>query len=82
MNLKKGKTETRLSKRIQNSLSVEIDGAPVHHVDSYVCLGNQLDTKLTLNDNFDKAYKRATCRLNLLIKLRSFLNYDAAYKNI
>ena len=80
MNLKKGKTETRLSKRIQNSLSVEIDGAPVHHVDSYVYLGNQLDSKLTLNDDFDKAYKRSTCRLNLLAKLRSFLNFEAAYK--
>ena len=49
-----------------------MDGTPVHHVDSYVYLGNQLDSKLTLNDNFDKAYRRATGRLNLLAKLRSF----------
>ena len=87
LNLKKGKTETvlfgtakRLSKQIQNSLSVEIDGVPVHHVESYVYLGNQLDSKLTLTNNFDKAYKRATGRLSLLIKLRSFLNYEAACK--
>ena len=52
LNLKKGKTETvlfgtakRLSKQIQNSLSVEIDGVPVHHVESYVYLGNQPSRK-------------------------------------
>ena len=86
LNLKKGKTETvlfgtvkLLSKQTRNSLSIEIDGVPVHHVDSYVYLGNQLDSKLNLNDNFDKAYKKATGRLNLLTKLRSFLNFEAAY---
>ena len=61
-------------------MSIEIDGVPVHHVDSYVYLGNQLDSKLNLNDNFDKAYKKATGRLNLLTNLRSFLNFEAAYK--
>ena len=69
LNLKKGKAETvlfgtakRLSKQTRNSLSIEIDGVPVHHVDSYVYLGNQLDSKLNLNDNFDKVYKKATGR--------------------
>ena len=63
LNLKKGKTETvlfgtakRLSKQIQNSLSVEIDGVPVHHVESYVYLENQLDSKLTLTRSLPQLF--------------------------
>ena len=87
LNLKKGKTETilfgtakRLAKQTQRTITVTIEGKPVHHVTSYTYLGNQLDSKLSLNDNFEKSYKKATGRLNLLTKLRSFLNVEAAFK--
>ena len=47
---------------------------------SYTYLGNQLDANLNLNCNFEKAYKKATGRLNLLSKLRSYINVQAAFK--
>lgn len=87
LNLKKGKTETvlfgtakRLSKQTKQSLTVTIDGSPVHNVNSYTYLGNHLDVNLNLNCNFEKAYKKATGRLNLLSKLRCYINVQAAYK--
>lgn len=87
LNLKHGKTESmlfgtakRLSKQSKDSLTIKFDNIPVHHVTSYTYLGNQLDSNLTLQDNFDKAYKKATGRLNLLAKLRRYLNTEAAFK--
>ena len=87
LNLKKGKTETmlfgtakRLSKQAQDTIKVEIQGQSVNHTTSYTYLGNQLDSTLTLNKNFEKAYKKTTGRLNLLTKMRSFLSVEAAHK--
>lgn len=87
LNLKEGKTETmlfgtaaRLAKQTKNTLSVVIEDKPVHHTTSYTYLGNRLDSKLTLNENFERAYKKAAGRLNLLTKLRCFLNVEAASK--
>ena len=87
LNLKKGKTETmlfgtaaRLAKQTKNTLSVKIEDEPVHHTTSYTYLGNRLDSKLTLNENFERAYKKASGRLNLLTKLRCFLNIEATLK--
>jgi len=87
LNLKKGKTETvlfgtakRISKQTKQTLTVMIDGSPIHHVNSYTYLGNKLDANLNLNCNFEKAYKKATGRLNLLSKLRCYVNVQAAFK--
>ena len=43
-------------------------------------LGNVLDSTLTLNTNFDRAYKRASSRMRLLQNVRNYLNTDAATK--
>ena len=87
LNLKKGKTETmlfgtakQLAKQTKSTITVFIQGQPVNHETSYTYLGNKLDSKLTLNDNFEIAYKKTSGRLNLLYKLRSFLSVDAAHK--
>ena len=87
LNLKEGKTETmlfgtpaRLAKQTKDALSVVIEDKPVHHTTSYTYLGNRLDAKLTLNKNFERAYKKAAGRLNLLSKLRCFLNVEATLK--
>jgi len=73
-------TAKRLSKQEQDTIKVEIQGETVHHTTSYTYLGNQLDSTLTLSKNFEKAYNKATGRLNLLSKMRSFLNVEAAHK--
>ena len=87
LNLKEGKTETmlfgtpvRLAKQTKNTLSVVIEDKPVHHTTSYTYLGIRLDSTLTFSENFDRAYKKAAGRLNLLTKLRCFLNVEAAFK--
>jgi len=43
-------------------------------------LGNHLDPSLTLDENFERSYKKATGRLNLLQKMRQYLNTDATLK--
>ena len=87
LNLKRGKTESmlfgtakRLATQPKDTITIRIDGLPVHHVASYTYLGNQLDSKLTLQDNFDKSYRKATGRLTLLAKLRCYLSTEAAFK--
>lgn len=87
LNLKHGKTESilfgtanKLAKQQKDSITITMDGIPVHHVEFYTYLGSQLDSKLTLQNNFEKSYKKATGRLNLLEKLRCYLNTEAAYK--
>lgn len=90
LNLKKGKTETVLfgtSKRLsrkntKNTIQLAMQGQPIHHSTSYIYLGNELDSSLTLVDNFEKSYKKAAGRLNLLRKMRPFLSFEAAYKII
>lgn len=84
VNLKKGKTETMLfgtAKRIgKKSLQVKMNHKDINHTESYCYLGNDLDPSLTLNDNFNKAYKKAGGRLSLLSKMRPYLNVEAAYR--
>ena len=63
-----------------NNIHLELNGQPINNTKSYCYLGNQIDSTLTLNDNFDKTYKKACGRLHLLDKMREYLNVDAAYK--
>ena len=67
LNLKEGKTETmlfgtpaRLAKQTKNTLSVGIEDKPVHHTTSYTYLENRLDFKLTVSENFERAYKKSS----------------------
>jgi len=56
-------TAQRLSKK--NHTELEIESQQINCTGSYCCLGNELNQSLNLNDNFEKAYKRASGRLNL-----------------
>ena len=86
INLKKGKTEImmfgtgkRLSSQPRN-LEVKYRGQVINTTKSYKYLGYILDTSLTLSENFDAAYKKASGRLRLLSKLREHVTSDAALK--
>ena len=69
------------SKRIgKKTIDIGMNCTKINHTTSYCYLGNTLDPSLTLNQNFDKAYKKASGRLNLLEKMRSFLSVEAAFK--
>ena len=86
LNLKKGKTEAMLfgtAKRLKQhgrDLNISYNGTSVSFVKEYVYLGNLIDSTLTLNSNFNRAYKRASNRLRLLKSVREYLNIDAATK--
>ena len=72
INLEKRKTETILSgtsKRISlqgNELNISVKGACMNNTFSYKYLGVDLDPNLSLTSYFDKTYKRAAGRVNLL----------------
>lgn len=86
LNLKKGKTEVMLfgtSRRLcqcGRELRISYNNELVSFVKKYVYLGNLLDNTLTLSNNFDRAYKRASSRLRLLKNVRNHLNIHAATK--
>ena len=75
-NLKKGKTETMLfgsAKRIAmttRSLQITCNGTLINY--SYEYLGSLLDPTLTLREDFNRSYKKAVGRLNLLRRVRSY----------
>lgn len=84
LNLKKGKTELMLfgtKKRLKShgrDLIVSFNDSKINFVNSYVYLGNLLDSSLNLTENFDMCYKRASGRLRLLKRIRSHLTTEAA----
>ena len=86
INMNVGKTEVMLfgtAKRIAaqpRPLEVRFKEETVNNTNSYTYLGHSLDSNLILNQDFERAYKRTSCRLKLLAKLRSYLNKDAAMK--
>ena len=69
-------TAKRLSKK--KTIQLQINEEKINHTESYCYLGNELD--LTLNRNNKKSYKKVSGRLNLLRKMRPYLNIDAAHK--
>ena len=86
INVNKGKTEVMLfgsSKRLKRqgkSLQISYRETPINTVTKYKYLGTVVDSQLLFNDNFNKAYRRASSRLRLLQRLRSFLSCDVALK--
>ena len=86
INLKKGKTEAMLfgtGKRLsatERNLELRYRGHAITTTTSYKYLGYTLDACLSLNENFNTAYKRASKRLRLLSKLREYVTSDAAFK--
>ena len=84
MNLSKGKTEALLfgkSKTVAKesaNFRVNVNDMEIQKASSYKYLGVQIDSTLNMNTYFDKCYKNASSRLNLLAKLREQLDVKAA----
>ena len=53
---------------------------PINVVSIYKYLGNIVDNHLSLNENFNKVYKKASNRLRLLSRMKSYLTSDAGLK--
>ena len=85
INLKRGKTESMLfetGKRLAKTnkeLEVIYRGQLINCVKEYKYLGNVLDQFLSFNVNLDKVYKKASCRLKLLARLKYYLTTDSAF---
>ena len=87
VNLKKGKTESmifgtakRLGKTEKKEMKVEVNGTSIAGTLSYKYLGVHLDQTLNFATHFDKIYKKATGRLNLLRRIRSSIDSASAEK--
>ena len=82
--LNKGKAEVMLfgsAQRLKTHgklLQVVYQGHTINFVTEYKYLGTAIDSHLTLNDNFDKAYKNASSSLRLLHRSGSYLTVEAA----
>ena len=62
------------AKRLSKKKTIQLQ---INEEKSYCYLGNEQDPTLNLNNNFEKSYKKASGRLNLLRKMRPYLNIDA-----
>ena len=59
---------------------ISYNGTPISFAPEYVYLGNVIDSTLTLQSNFNRAYKRASNCLSLLKSVREYLDINAATK--
>ena len=86
INLKKWKTEMMVfgtGKRLSaqpRQLRVEYRGQPINTTQSYKYLGYVIDPSLTLNENFEAAYKKASNRVRLLSRIRNYVTPSVATK--
>ena len=85
INLNKGKTETmifgtskRLNKLESREMEINWNGVKVSATSSYKYLGVHLDPTLNFEDHFNKIYKKATGRLNLLRRIRGLIDSSTA----
>ena len=60
-------------------LQVPYQAHTINFVTKYKCLGTVIDSHLTLNDIFDKGYKKTSSRLRLLHRLRLYLTVEADF---
>ena len=71
-------------KQHSRELKISYNGTLISFVSEYVYLGNVIDSTLTLQSNFNRAYnrayKRASNRLRLLKSVREYLDINAATK--
>ena len=81
MNLKKGKTETmifgtskRLNKLESKEMEISLNGMKISGITSYKYHGVYLVQTVNFEDHFNKIYKQAVGRLNLLRKIRGHIN--------
>ena len=61
-------------------MKVEVNGTSIAGVSSYKYLRVYLDQTLNFATHFDKIYKKATGRLNLLRRIKSSIDYASAEK--
>ena len=87
LNLKKGKTECMIfgtAKRLNalngRQLALTVNGTLINTTSSYKYLGVKLDSSLNLESHFDKMYKRAAGRFNLLRRIRPLIDKSSAEK--
>ena len=70
-------TSQKLS-RLQKTLTISYKYNNINVVTTYKYLGIEIDGSLNLNSHFEKSYKRASGRLNLLSKMRYQINSNTA----
>lgn len=86
INLNKGKTEwmifgtSKMLKSAEGKISLSCNFVEINETKSYKYLGSIIDPKLSLNNNFDSTYKKASGRLRLLTRLRSEVDDTTAKK--
>ena len=73
-------TAKRLSKTEKKEMKIEVNGTSIAGTSSYKYLGVYLDQTLNFATHFDKIYKKATGRLNLLRRIRSSFDTTSAEK--
>ena len=80
VNLKKGKTEAllfgtrRKLNMLHGKLALKFRPFEINSTNSYKYLGSVIDKSLTLSENFNCSYKKASSRLRLLSALRPNLD--------
>ena len=60
------------------SLHIVYNSEVINFVTEYVYLGNLVNNHMTLASNFEQAYKKASCRLDLLHNVRRYLTAKPA----
>ncbi|PFX32846.1 putative RNA-directed DNA polymerase from transposon BS [Stylophora pistillata] len=84
INLKKDKTESMLfgtAKRINlqdKELKLSVNGTLINNTSTYKYLGVHLDSSLNLASHFDRIYKKAATRINLLRSIRPLIDQKCA----
>lgn len=80
LNLKKGKTEMMIFgtsqklKKLTSPIKIYFNNQLIKTTEQYNYLGSLLDCSLNFNKNFDRAYKKCSSRLRLLMKIRQFID--------
>ena len=77
LNLKKGKIECMI---FGTAKRLNANGTLINTTSSYKYLGVNLDSSLNLESHFDKMYKRAAGRFNLLRRIRPLIDKTSAEK--
>ena len=85
LNLKKGQTEsmifgTSIHVNKATAFNMQIKGTSNNETSLHKYLGVHFDSTLALNGNFNSKWKKLSCRLRLLSKLRPDLYVKAAKK--
>ena len=73
-------TAKRLNALNGRQLALTVNGTLINTTSSYKYLGVNLDSSLNLESHFDKMYKRAAGRFNLLRRIRPLIDKSSAEK--